>query len=169
MPTAPLRLGALDPCTLRSGRTAEEALRESVEIARSCDGFGYHRFWLAEHHNTAAFASAAPEAALGTIAASTRRIRVGTGGVLLGHYSALKVAETFRLLEALHPGRIDLGIGRNPGGEPHVVNRPACGGRAETGGARTASTPPPPSVMRVRLMSKSSPCPAPSSACTYNL
>jgi luciferase family oxidoreductase group 1 len=115
-----LSLGALDQSPILPGGTAAPALRDTVELARVCDRLGYSRYWLAEHHNNRSFASAAPEILIGKIAAETRRIRVGSGGVLLQHYSPLKVAESFRMLEALYPGRIDLGIGRAPGAEPHI-------------------------------------------------
>lgn len=115
-----LTLGVLDQSPISPGGTATQALRETLELARTCDRLGYSRYWLAEHHNSRSFASAAPEILVGKIAAETRRLRVGSGGVLLQHYSPLKVAESFRLLEALYPGRIDLGIGRSSGADPHI-------------------------------------------------
>lgn len=110
-------LGVLDQSPIRSGGTATQALRETRELARLADRLGYHRYWLAEHHNTGGLASATPEVLIAQVATETRRIRVGAGGIMLSHYSPLKVAETFRMLEALHPGRIDLGIGRAPGSD----------------------------------------------------
>ncbi len=110
-------LSVLDQCPVRAGGTAAEAVREAVELARVVDRLGYRRYWLAEHHNSQSLACAAPEALIGQIAAATRRLRVGSGGVMLSHYSALKVAEVFRMLETLYPGRIDLGIGRAPGSD----------------------------------------------------
>src|SRR5205807_8847648 len=90
---------------------------ESLELAELCDRLGYHRYWLAEHHSTPGLGGSSPEVLIGQIASRTSRIRVGAGGVMLQHYSALKVAETFRVLETLFPGRIDLGIGRAPGSD----------------------------------------------------
>ena len=111
-----LQLSVLDQSPIRDGGTAAQALRETVALAQAADRLGYTRFWVAEHHGSGGLASAAPEILIGEIAAATRRIRVGSGGVMLSHYSSLKVAEQFRTLEAFHPGRIDLGIGRAPGG-----------------------------------------------------
>jgi luciferase family oxidoreductase group 1 len=97
--------------------TPEEAIRNTVSLARLADDLGYHRFWVAEHHSDRALASASPEVLIAHLASVTRRIRVGSGGVLLPYYAPLKVAEQFRLLEALFPGRIDLGVGRSGGSE----------------------------------------------------
>lgn len=108
-------LSVLDQSPIRDGGTAAEALRETIELARRTEQFGYERFWVAEHHGSAALASSAPEILIGQIAARTSAIRVGSGGVMLSHYSPLKVAEQFKMLEALYPGRINLGIGRAPG------------------------------------------------------
>ena len=94
---------------------AADAIHETLELAELCDRLGYHRYWLAEHHSTPGLAGSSPEVLIGQVAARTSRIRVGSGGVMLQHYSALKVAESFRVLETLFPGRIDLGIGRAPG------------------------------------------------------
>src|SRR5438046_2461156 len=110
-------LSVLDQSPIREGGTAADALRESVELARLAERLGYSRYWVAEHHNTGAFAGTSPEILIGQIAAATRSIRVGSGGVMLSHYSALKVAEQFRILESFFPGRIDLGIGRAPGSD----------------------------------------------------
>lgn len=110
-----LRLSVLDQTPIFHGRTPAETLYESIELARAAERFGYQRFWVAEHHSDDATACATPEILVTAIAAHTTRIRVGSGGVMLPHYSALKVAETFRMLHALFPGRIDLGIGRGPG------------------------------------------------------
>ena len=112
-----IRLSVLDQSPIRSGGTAAEAIGETVRLARAAERLGYHRYWLAEHHSHGAFAGASPEVLIGQIAATTSRIRVGSGGVMLSHYSALKVAESFRALETLHPGRIDLGLGRAPGAD----------------------------------------------------
>ncbi|MEN0074413.1 MAG: LLM class flavin-dependent oxidoreductase [Paracraurococcus sp.] len=112
-----LRLGILDQSTIASGRGADEAIRETLAMAQLADRLGYARYWLAEHHNSGAHAGAAPEMLVAAIAATTRRIRVGTAGVMLPHYAALKVAEQFKVAEAIAPGRIDLGLGRAPGSD----------------------------------------------------
>ncbi len=113
----PIALSVLDQSPVGSGRTPADALAETRELARLADRLGYRRYWLAEHHNTEALAGPAPEVLIPLVAAATERIRVGSGGVMLSHYSPLKVAETFRVLHALFPGRIDLGIGRAPGSD----------------------------------------------------
>ena len=113
-----LALSILDQCPVPSGSTAAEALAASLDLAVAAEHLGYRRYWVAEHHNTASLASAAPEVVVAAAAARTASIRVGSGGVLLPHYSPLKVAETFRLLHALHPGRVDLGVGRSAGADP---------------------------------------------------
>src|SRR2546427_1537712 len=111
------RLSVLDQSPVRSGAVPADAIRETLALARRCDELGYTRYWLAEHHSTPALAGSAPEVLIGQVAAVTSGIRVGSGGVMLQHYSALKVAEAFRVLETLYPGRIDLGIGRAPGSD----------------------------------------------------
>jgi luciferase family oxidoreductase group 1 len=113
-----MKLGVLDQSPIPAGTPPEDALRNTIDLAQHADRLGYSRYWLAEHHNTRGLAGPAPEVMIATVAAATGRIRVGSGGVMLPHYSPLKVAETFHVLEALHPGRIDLGIGRAPGGDP---------------------------------------------------
>src|SRR4051812_30830971 len=113
-----LTLSVLDQSPVRRGGTAAQALHESVELARVAERLGYHRYWVAEHHSAANFAGTAPEILIGQIAANTSTIRVGSGGVMLSHYSALKVAEQFRVLDAFFPGRLDVGIGRAPGSDP---------------------------------------------------
>ena len=110
-------LSVLDQSPVIAGHTPAEAVRRTVELARETEAMGYHRFWLAEHHNTRALADPCPEILLTRVASATSRIRVGTGGVLLPYYSPLKVAEVFRMLEALFPNRVDLGIGRAPGSD----------------------------------------------------
>src|ERR1700736_1773953 len=115
-----LPVGILDQSPVVSGASPREAVLETIALAREADRWGYHRYWLAEHHAMRGLADPAPEVLLARIAAETSRMRVGTGGVLLPHYSALKVAEQFRMLEALAPGRVDLGIGRAPGGSQRV-------------------------------------------------
>jgi luciferase family oxidoreductase group 1 len=112
-----LALSILDQSTVASGRSPAEAIRETLALAQLADRWGYHRYWLAEHHNSASHAGTAPEILISAIAATTQRIRVGSAGVMLPHYSALKVAEQFRVLEAIAPGRIDLGVGRAPGSD----------------------------------------------------
>ena len=112
-----MKLSVLDQSTASKGRTQDVAIRETLELARHCEKLGYHRYWLSEHHNSGSIVGTAPEVLMGAIAAITRRIRIGSAGVMLPHYSALKVAEQFRVLEALAPGRIDLGIGRAPGSD----------------------------------------------------
>jgi luciferase family oxidoreductase group 1 len=119
--TRKLTLSVVDQSPVRQGGTAGDALRETIELARATEKLGYQRFWVAEHHNLPGFAGTAPEIMIGQIAARTNTIRVGSGGVMLSHYSALKVAETFRMLESLYPGRIDLGIGRAPGSDPRTA------------------------------------------------
>jgi luciferase family oxidoreductase group 1 len=112
-----MKLSVLDQSPVREGVTPADAVRETLELARHVDALGYHRYWLAEHHSSPGLASTAPEILITRVAAETRHLRVGSGGVMLSHYSPLKVAETFRMLEALYPGRIDLGIGRAPGSD----------------------------------------------------
>ena len=112
-----VRLSVLDQSPIRGGCAPADALRETLELAEFCDRRGYHRYWLAEHHSTGGLAGSAPEILIGEVARRTRALRVGSGGVMLSHYSALKVAESFRVLEALHPGRIDCGVGRAPGSD----------------------------------------------------
>jgi luciferase family oxidoreductase group 1 len=110
-----LRLSVLDQSPIAAGATAAQALHNTLDLAELADILGYERYWVAEHHATPALACAAPEILIGAVAARTARIRVGSGGVMLPHYSPLKVAETFSSLAGLHPGRIDLGLGRAPG------------------------------------------------------
>jgi luciferase family oxidoreductase group 1 len=113
---AGLRLSVLDQSPVPSGTSPADALANSIALARLADRLGYHRFWVAEHHGMAGLASTAPEILLARLTGETARIRLGSGAVLLPHYSPMKVAETFRMLQGLAPGRIDLGIGRAPGG-----------------------------------------------------
>jgi luciferase family oxidoreductase group 1 len=109
------RLSVLDQSPISEGSTGAEAIPNTLDLAQLCDELGYHRYWLAEHHGTPMLACASPEAVIGPIARETSAIRVGSGGVMLPHYSPVKVAETFSILAALGPGRIDLGLGRAPG------------------------------------------------------
>ncbi|MBI4195135.1 MAG: LLM class flavin-dependent oxidoreductase [Betaproteobacteria bacterium] len=113
----PVRLSILDQSPIISGHTPAQAVHETIRLAQAAERLGYHRYWLAEHHSIAALADPCPEILVTRVAAATSTIRVGTGGVLLPYYSPFKVAEQFRMLEALYPGRIDLGIGRAPGGD----------------------------------------------------
>ncbi len=111
-------LSVLDLTPVPAGATDGDAIRNTVDLARHADRIGYARYWVAEHHNTPGMACPAPPVMIGRVADATERIRVGSGGVMLPNHSALHTAETFRVLEALHPGRIDLGIGRAPGTDP---------------------------------------------------
>ncbi|MBV9193017.1 MAG: LLM class flavin-dependent oxidoreductase [Solirubrobacterales bacterium] len=111
-------VSVLDQSPVSEGSTGVDALRNTVDLARLADALGYHRYWVAEHHGGPMLASASPEALIGPIAAATTELRVGSGGVMLPHYSPLKVAETFTILAALFPGRIDLGLGRAAGTDP---------------------------------------------------
>jgi luciferase family oxidoreductase group 1 len=111
----------LDQSPVPEGSTGSDALHNSVDLARLADGLGYTRYWIAEHHATPMLASASPEVLIAAVAAQTARLRVGSGGVMLPHYSPLKVAETFSMLSGLYPGRIDLGLGRAPGSDPQTM------------------------------------------------
>ena len=115
--TASYLLSVLDQSPISAGSDTAQALRNTIDLAQACDRLGYHRYWLAEHHASPALAGSAPEALIGPVALATERIRVGSGGIMLPHYSPFKVAETFGLLGALAPGRIDLGLGRAPGSD----------------------------------------------------
>lgn len=119
--TQKLTLSVVDQSPVRDGSTAGDALRETIQLAVAAEKLGYQRFWVAEHHNLSGFAGTCPEIMIGQIAARTNSIRVGSGGVMLSHYSALKVAEIFRMLESLYPGRIDLGLGRAPGSDQRTA------------------------------------------------
>jgi luciferase family oxidoreductase group 1 len=123
------QLSIVDQSPVRAGGTAAEALQETIALAIAAEELGYTRYWVAEHHNLPNFAGTSPEILIGQIAARTRTIRVGSGGVMLTHYSAFKVAENFRLLETLFPGRVDLGIGRAPGSDQLTAAALAYPGR----------------------------------------
>ena len=110
-----MRLSVLDQSPIPKGGDPATAIAETVKLAQAAERLGYHRYWLAEHHNSNAFAGSCPEILIAKVASATKTIRVGSGGVMLPHYSPLKVAEQFRMLELLTPGRIDLGLGRAPG------------------------------------------------------
>lgn len=120
-----MKLSVLDQSVISKGDTANIALQNTVKLAQLTENLGYTRFWVAEHHNTNGMAGSSPEILMSHIASNTRRIRVGSGGVLLPQYSPYKIAENFKVLEALFPYRIDLGIGRSPGGsaDKACVNR----------------------------------------------
>jgi len=120
-------LSVLDQSPIRRGATPQDAINETLRLAEITDRLGYRRYWLAEHHNSGGLACASPEILIPMVAARTRNLRVGSGGVMLSHYSPLKVAETFRMLEALYPGRIDLGIGRAPGSDGRTARALAHG------------------------------------------
>jgi len=127
-------LSVLDLAPVASGSTAADALRSTVSLAQRAEQLGYSRYWVAEHHNMPGIASSAPAVLIGQVAAATRHIRVGSGGVMLPNHPPLVVAEQFGMLEALHPGRIDLGIGRAPGTDPataRALRRDAAGLSAE--------------------------------------
>ncbi len=120
-----MKWSVLDQSPSSAGSSQDVAIRESIALAQLCDTLGYERYWVSEHHNSASIVGTAPEILIAAIAARTRRIRVGSAGVMLPHYSALKVAEQFRVLEAIAPGRIDLGVGRAPGSDgltAHALN-----------------------------------------------
>lgn len=116
-----MRLSVLDQSPVPEGAGGSDGLRSSIELAIECERLGYHRFWVAEHHGTPSLACTSPEVLIAEIASRTSRIRVGSGGVMLPHYSPFKVAELFSTLEALHPGRIDLGLGRAAGTDPRTA------------------------------------------------
>lgn len=112
-----MKLSVLDQSPARRGAHQDAAIRETLELARHCDALGFHRYWVSEHHASESIVGSAPEVLMAAIAATTARIRVGSAGVMLPHYSALHVAEQFRVLDAIAPGRIDLGVGRAPGSD----------------------------------------------------
>ncbi|MCC2676936.1 MAG: hypothetical protein K0R58_3883 [Ramlibacter sp.] len=113
----PLRLSVLDQSVGRTGIPQDASIRDTVALAERCEALGYHRFWLSEHHSLPTIVGTAPEVLMAAIAARTSRIRIGSAGVMLPHYAPFKVAEQFRVLDALAPGRIDLGVGRAPGSD----------------------------------------------------
>lgn len=117
-----MRLSILDQAPITKGNTAAGALKKAEELAILGDNLGYHRMWMAEHHGTNGYASSAPEVTAAHLAAKTNQIRIGTGGVMMMHYSPLKLAEVFKTLSAFSPGRIDFGVGRAPGGDNHSIH-----------------------------------------------
>jgi luciferase family oxidoreductase group 1 len=116
-----MRISVLDQSPIAEGSSGQQALANTLDLARLTDRLGFHRYWVAEHHGGPMLASPSPEVLIGPLAAATERIRVGSGGVMLPHYSPLKVAENFSMLAGLAPGRIDLGIGRAPGSDAHTM------------------------------------------------
>ncbi|MEU8198444.1 LLM class flavin-dependent oxidoreductase [Microbispora amethystogenes] len=142
------RLSVLDLAPISSGATARDALRNTVDLARRAEDAGYHRYWLAEHHLTPGVASSAPAVLIGAVAAATHRIRVGSGAVQLGHQTPLTVVEQFGTLDALHPGRIDLGLGRSGQRARELLATPPEGAAPTptspqpTGSAPTPTDPP---------------------------
>jgi len=134
----PVPLSVLDLSPITSGSTARDALRNSIDLVQRAEALGYQRYWVAEHHNMPGIASSAPAVLIGHLAQATSSIRVGSGGVMLPNHAPLVVAEQFGMLEALHPGRIDLGIGRAPGTDPltaHALRRPSGTPRRDAPGA----------------------------------
>lgn len=131
-----LKLTVVDQSPVQGAPCNVSPVALTIDLARNCDRLGYHRYWLAEHHNSINFAGPCPEILISHIASVTERIRVGSGGVMLSHYSPYKVAEQFSMLETLYPGRIDLGIGRAPGGDAlasHALAYPAQPGLGNYG------------------------------------
>ena len=116
-----MRLSILDQAPITKGNKAVDALKNAEELAILGDKLGYHRMWMAEHHGTNDFASSSPEVTAAHLAAKTKNIRIGTGGVMMMHYSPLKLAEVFKTLSAFSPGRIDFGVGRAPGGDQRAI------------------------------------------------
>lgn len=114
----PYALSFLDKSPIHDGEDAQTALSRTIKLAQKAEAAGFHRFWVAEHHNSPALASSSPEVLISFLLAHTNHIRIGSGGVMLQHYSAYKVAENFNLLASLAPGRVDLGVGKAPGGLP---------------------------------------------------
>ncbi len=128
-----IRLSVLDQSIAVAGRPQDQSIRNTVALAQYCETLGYDRFWVSEHHNHPTIVGTAPEIVIAAIAATTQRIRVGSAGIMLPHYSPFKVAEVFRVLDALAPGRIDLGLGRAPGsdGRTAFALNPAANERPE--------------------------------------
>src|SRR5256884_6105562 len=146
-----MRLSILDQSPIIGGHDARRAIEETLALARRAEELGYYRYWLAEHHAIGALGDPCPELLVARLGAETRRIRIGTGGVLLPYYSAFRVAESFRMLEALYPGRIDLGIGRAPGGDARTAQAGAGGGLSP------ASQVPPPNSAPARAPARTLP------------
>ncbi|OAQ40540.1 hypothetical protein A5893_06220 [Pedobacter psychrophilus] len=120
-----IKLSILDQTPIRKGSNAQESLQETIELAKLADELGYTRYWLSEHHNSKTLATGSPEIMIARLGAETKRIKLGSGGMMMPNHSTLRVAENFRVLEALYPGRVDLGMGRAPGGDrltAHLLN-----------------------------------------------
>jgi luciferase family oxidoreductase group 1 len=120
-----MKWSVLDQSPHSAGSAQDVAIRQSIALAQLCDELGYERYWVSEHHNSSSIVGTAPEILMAAVAATTQRIRIGSAGIMLPHYSALKVAEQFRVLDAIAPGRIDLGVGRAPGSDgltAHALN-----------------------------------------------
>ena len=124
-----LKLSVLDQSLARAADQAADALQETLQMAQWCEQLGYERFWVSEHHAFSAVAGSAPEVLLAALGAATQHIRIGSGGIMLPHYSAYKVAEVFSLLANLYPGRVDLGVGRAPGADMSTAVALATDGR----------------------------------------
>ena len=124
-----MKISVVDQSPIFSNSNTNNALLESIKLAKECDSIGLNRFWVAEHHGSNSFAGCSPEVLIPKIAAETESIRIGSGGVMLMHYSPYKIAENFRLLESLFPGRIDLGLGRAPGSDPYQAGALAYGSK----------------------------------------
>ena len=124
-----MKISVVDQSPIFSNSNADEAIKETRDLAKYCDSLGLNRFWLAEHHGSTSFAGCSPEILIPSLAAQTESIRVGSGGVMLMHYSPYKVAENFRLLESLFPNRIDLGLGRAPGSDAYQAGALAYGSK----------------------------------------
>lgn len=129
--SAPFALSLQDLAPIAEGTSTPQAMAETVKLAQAADGLGYTRLWYAEHHGMPSIASSVPEILIGSAAAATRDIRVGSGGVMLLNHAPLRIAEAYRTLEALHPGRIDLGLGRAPGGDGYAMRALRSGGGEE--------------------------------------
>ena len=129
--SAPFALSLQDLAPIAQGSSTQEAMAETVKLAQAADGLGYERLWYAEHHGMPSIASSVPEILIGSAAAATGSIRVGSGGVMLLNHAPLRIAEAYRTLEALHPGRIDLGLGRAPGGDGYAMRALRSGGGEE--------------------------------------
>ena len=134
MPAKSVRYSVLDLCSVRQGSMPAEAIANTVEVARHVEKLGYHRYWLAEHHNMVGIASSATSVLIGHVASKTNTIRVGSGGIMLPNHAPITIAEQFGTLEALYPGRIDLGLGRAPGGDGPAARalRRGLGSNGET-------------------------------------
>ena len=125
-----MKLSVLDQSPIRKDGTPADAVAETIALAKACEALGYHRYWVAEHHNSNSFAGSCPEILIARLTAETNVMRVGSGGVMLSHYSPLKIAEQFRMLEVLAPGRIDLGLGRAPGSDQMTARALQAGPQA---------------------------------------